>query len=335
MESVELTIPSGLSLTLQLEDICMEKAQVSCAVRKDSGDDPDVTNGILVYSKVSFCEKGFFADGGIGVGRVTKKGLQQEVGSAAINPVPMQMIKNALESAADLFSYEGGLNAEIYVPDGEKIAKKTFNPRLGIEGGISILGTSGIVEPMSEQALIDTIRAEMKMHIANGEKKLFITPGNYGRDFLAREFKIDIEQSIKCSNFIGDALDMACEFQAEAVLLTGHIGKLVKLGAGVMNTHSRYADARMETLAACVVEAGGTLELTKKVLSCITTDEALEYIKKDDILEETMQQLRLRVEKVISHRVNSYLHVEVICFSNEYGVLFTTAGAVKLLEEMR
>jgi cobalt-precorrin-5B (C1)-methyltransferase len=334
-ENVEIITPSGLALTLQVEDIHMEKTQVSCAVRKDSGDDPDITNGILVYSKVTFCEKGFFADGGIGVGRVTKKGLQQEVGSAAINPVPMQMIKNALESVADLFSYEGGLNAEIYVPDGEKIAKKTFNPRLGIEGGISILGTSGIVEPMSEQALIDTIRAEMKMHLANGEENLLVTPGNYGQDFLAKEFGIDIDKSIKCSNFIGDMLDMACEFQAKSVLLTGHIGKLVKLGAGVMNTHSRYADARMETLAACVVQAGGTLELTKKVLSCITTDEALEYIKNDGILDKAMQQLRLRVEKVISHRVCNHLQVEVICFSNEYGVLFITGGAVKLLERMR
>ena len=134
-------------------------------------------------------------DGGIGVGRVTKPGLSQKVGEAAINPVPRAMILQAVEEIADQYHYEGGLKVTISVPEGEKIARKTFNPRLGIVGGISILGTSGIVEPMSEKALIDSIRVEMTQHAAMGEQYMLVTPGNYGADYLREHMELPFEKT--------------------------------------------------------------------------------------------------------------------------------------------
>ena len=169
LASVPLMTPKGILLDLELLDIHREEDTVSCAVKKDAGDDPDTTNGILVYATVSKREEpGILVDGGIGVGRVTKPGLSQKVGEAAINPVPKAMILREAEEACAEFDYEGGLKVIISVPEGAEIGKKTFNPRLGITGGISILGTSGIVEPMSEKALVESIHVEMKQHFAQG-----------------------------------------------------------------------------------------------------------------------------------------------------------------------
>ena len=183
---VELHTPKGIDLRLEVLDISREDNAVSCAIQKDGGDDPDVTNGILIYAKVSrepADEAQIIIDGGIGVGRVTKPGLEQSVGAAAINKVPRQMIRENLEAVCEQYHYHGKLSVVISIPSGVELAAKTFNPRLGIVGGISVLGTSGIVEPMSEQALIDTIRVEMRQKLANGMEYLLVVPGNYGIDF--------------------------------------------------------------------------------------------------------------------------------------------------------
>ena len=193
IENITVITPSGNSVTVGLTDIKKENDYVSCAVQKDSGDDPDVTDKILVYSTVSYEKSGITVDGGEGVGRVTKKGLKQQIGEAAINPVPRKMIEEQLKTAASDYSYDGGLKAVISVPMGIQIAKKTFNPRLGIEGGISILGTTGIVEPMSEQALIDTISVELDVRKAQNEEFIIVTPGNYGQDFLRDNLGIAVD----------------------------------------------------------------------------------------------------------------------------------------------
>ena len=334
IENITVITPSGNSVTVGLTDIKKENDYVSCAVQKDSGDDPDVTDKILVYSTVSYEKSGITVDGGEGVGRVTKKGLKQQIGEAAINPVPRKMIEEQLKTAASDYSYDGGLKAVISVPMGIQIAKKTFNPRLGIEGGISILGTTGIVEPMSEQALIDTIRTEIKMHIAEGEKVLLIAPGNYGQDFLLNTLGIELKRSIKCSNYIGDTIDMVCDAGAEAMLLVGHIGKLVKLGAGIMNTHSKAADGRMEVLAACAIRAGAEADTARKILDCVTTEAALDILKKSDMLENTMKQLMIRIEDVLQRRSGGKIRIGAIVFSNEYGILGKTKTADMLLEDI-
>ena len=231
VKEIKVITPMGVSLTLPVIDIDIKEDKVICAIKKDSGDDPDVTNGIKIYAQVTYVKEdimrtintdGVIVDGGIGVGRVTKKGLKCAVGEAAINPVPLKMIKEAVAEAAESYSYEGSLKVIISAPKGVDIAKKTFNPNLGITGGISILGTTGIVEPMSEQALIDTIKTEINMHIAQGEKVLLVAPGNYGQDFLLNTLNMELKRSIKCSNYIGDTIDMVCDAGAKAMLLVGH-----------------------------------------------------------------------------------------------------------------
>lgn len=341
---VSVRTPSDITLTLQVCEIQMKAHAVSCAVQKDSGDDPDITNKILIFAEVSYIYNSsniindtaavkpqIIVDGGVGIGRITKKGLARPVGAAAINPVPLKMIEAALKETAEAFGYEGGLQAVISAPQGVEIAKKTFNPQLGITGGISILGTSGIVEPMSEQALIDTIRTEMKMHLADGEQTLLITPGNYGQDFLHETLKIELKRSIKCSNFIGDTIDMGCELGAKGMLFVGHIGKLVKLGAGIMNTHSKMADGRMEILAACAVRAGAGIETVRNILDCVTTDAALELLKNEKILGKTMEQLMLRIDACLQKRGGDNMQIGAVVFSNEYGLLGKTEQADELL----
>lgn len=331
VERVELITPKGIPLQLKVEQITVEENKVSCAIRKDAGDDYDVTNGAYVYASVEKIEQGYEIDGGEGIGRVTKPGLDQSVGNAAINTVPRQMMAAVMAEAADDYGYEGGLRTVISVPEGVDIAKKTLNEKMGIMGGISILGTSGVVEPMSEAALTDTIRAELSMYCAQGQKDIIITPGNYGETFLAEKLGLDLNHTVKCSNFIGETIDMAYEFKLSSLLLIGHLGKLVKLGSGIMNTHSKYADGRMETLSSCVLLAGGSGELARRILDCNTTDEAVEVLWMAAFLQPVMEQLMKKIESALHQRAYEGLEIETVVFSNRFGVLGKTKGAEQLM----
>lgn len=335
IENITVITPSGNSVTVGLTDIKKENDYVSCAVQKDSGDDPDVTDKILVYSTVSYEKSGITVDGGEGVGRVTKKGLKQQIGEAAINPVPRKMIEEQLKTAAADYSYDGGLKAVISVPMGTQIAKKTFNPRLGIEGGISILGTTGIVEPMSEQALIDTISVELDVRKAQNEEFIIVTPGNYGQDFLRDNLGIAVDKCVKCSNFIGDTIDMCIEKGFKSMLLVGHIGKLSKLGCTIYNTHSRYADGRMEAFALCAALSGAEREVLENILGCITTDAALEILKKESIFDETIKMLEKRIDRSLKLRAKGSIEIGMITFSEEYGILCKTENADNMLEKLK
>lgn len=335
IENITVITPSGNSVTVGLTDIKKENDYVSCAVQKDSGDDPDVTDKILVYSTVSYEKSGITVDGGEGVGRVTKKGLKQQIGEAAINPVPRKMIEEQLKTAAADYSYNGGLKAVISVPMGTQIAKKTFNPRLGIEGGISILGTTGIVEPMSEQALIDTISVELDVRKAQNEEFIIVTPGNYGQDFLRDNLGIAVDKCVKCSNFIGDTIDMCIEKGFKSMLLVGHIGKLSKLGCTIYNTHSRYADGRMEAFALCAALSGAEREVLENILGCITTDAALEILKKESIFDETIKMLEKRIDRSLKLRAKGSIEIGMITFSEEYGILCKTENADNMLEKLK
>lgn len=335
IENITVITPSGNSVTVGLTDIKKENDYVSCAVQKDSGDDPDVTDKILVYSTVSYEKSGITVDGGEGVGRVTKKGLKQQIGEAAINPVPRKMIEEQLKTAASDYSYDGGLKAVISVPMGIQIAKKTFNPRLGIEGGISILGTTGIVEPMSEQALIDTISVELDVRKAQNEEFIIVTPGNYGQDFLRDNLGIAVDKCVKCSNFIGDTIDMCIEKGFKSMLLVGHIGKLSKLGCTIYNTHSRYADGRMEAFALCAALCGAEREVLENILGCITTDAALEILKKEGIFDETIKMLEKRIDRSLKLRAKGSIEIGMLTFSEEYGILCKTENADNMLEKLK
>ena len=335
VDSVDITTPRGITLHIQIEKQGIHEDYAVCAVRKDGGDDADDTNGAYVFSKVSRSDiPGIAIDGGTGVGRVTRKGLDQPPGNAAINHVPRNMITECLEDVCQSLKYAGGLAVEISVPEGETIAKRTFNPRLGIVGGISILGTSGIVEPMSETALLGSIKAEMKMFMGTGRKYLLTVPGNYGKDFVKAYPALEGQQPIECSNFIGDFLDMAIELGAEGVLLVGNLGKLVKLAGGIMNTHSRNADSRMEILASNAIMAGADAGTAKEIMSCISTDDALEVLDRKGLMKETMDLLIPKIEFHMNHRVKGDIKVAAIVFSTEFGILGQTPSADELLAKV-
>ena len=286
-----------------------------------------------MYAKVACIpEKEIRIDGGAGVGRVTKKGLQQPVGEAAINPVPRQMIRDAVSEVCGNFEYDGGLAVEISIPEGVEIAKKTFNPRLGIEGGISVLGTSGIVMPMSEDALIASIRAEMEMLKANGHEYLIVTPGNYGETFTKNQMTVDLSSSMKCSNYVGETLDMAVELGIKGILFVSHIGKFIKVAGGIMNTHSRHADARAELMAALALRAGADRETACRILDTITTDEALDIMEQAGIRQKAMELAAQRIRYYMRRRVGEKMQTEVILFSGSYSYLAQTSGADELLQ---
>lgn len=335
-ETESLMTPKGILLSLKILDITRGENWVSCAVEKDAGDDPDVTHGLKIFAKVEkISGKEIIIDGGVGVGRVTKKGLEQPVGSAAINKVPRAMIQRALEEICSQADYEGGLLVTISVPKGEQTAARTFNPRLGIEGGISILGTSGIVEPMSEAALIKSIEVEMRQKVENGAEYLLVTPGNYGVAYIKEHMNLPFSENMKCSNYVGETLDMAVDMGVKGILFISHIGKFVKVAAGIMNTHSRCADGRAEILAANALRAGISMEGAREILNTITTDEGLTVIQKEGLLEPVMGELMERISYYLNHRTYRRLQTEAVLFSNEFGYLGETKEAKTLAELLR
>lgn len=337
---VSLVTPAGIRLYLEVEDIVKENNYVSCAIRKDSGDDPDVTNGILVYARVTFAQDDVvkskvILEAGEGIGRVTQKGLEQSIGDPAINLVPRRMIREAVEEELQKAGIDRGVRVMIWVPDGAEIAKKTFNPKLGIEGGISILGTTGIVEPMSEKALTDTIFVEMKVRRENGMDYCYVVPGNYGSDFLHDTLGYQEDAAVKCSNYVGEVIDDAVRLQMKGILLVGHIGKFIKLAAGIMNTHSRQADGRMEILAAHAAMAGGSRKLIRQLMECITTTAALELLEKEGILKEVMSTVMIKIEEHLKHRAGDGLEIGAVMFSKEMGILGKTSDADRLAQKIQ
>ena len=348
-----LDTPKGITLTLDVLDILRGPGFARCAIRKDSGDDPDDTNGTLIYATVSELQAKIPEEelvmqprtasveqldgrveiwGGVGVGKVTKPGLACKVGGPAINPVPRKMITQEVLSAMKQYGYEKPLRVVISIPDGSAIAPKTFNPRLGIEDGISVLGTSGIVEPMSDRALIDTMYTEMDSRKANGYKDLLVFFGNYGADFTRDEMKIDISTAVTCSNFVGELLDYAVLKGFESVLIVGHSGKLIKLAQGVMNTHSKYADCRSEFLALQAMFHGAGPAVGKEIYQALTTDEMTKILKREGLFEAVMEEAARKIDFYMQKRVHGKLKTGAILFSNVYGILGETAGAEELLK---
>lgn len=352
-DTIKLDTPKGITLTLDVLDILRGPGFVRCAIRKDSGDDPDDTNGTLIYATVSSLHAGIPEEelvmqprtasveqlddrveiwGGIGVGKVTKPGLSCKVGGPAINPVPRKMITREVLAAMKQYGCDETLRVVISIPDGPAIAPKTFNPRLGIEGGISVLGTSGIVEPMSDRALIDTMYTEMDSRKANGYKDLLVFFGNYGADFTRDEMKIDISTAVTCSNFVGELLDYAVLQGFESVLIIGHSGKLIKLAQGVMNTHSKYADCRSEFLALQAMFHGASPAVGKEIYQALTTDEMTKILKREGLFEAVMEEAARKIDFYMQKRVHGKLKTGAILFSNVYGILGETAGAEELLK---
>jgi len=337
LETVYLMTPRGIGLTLAVHEIERKENSVSCGIIKDSGDDLDVTNGMTVYSLVEKTDEPheIRIDGGEGIGRVTKPGLDQPVGNAAINSTPRRMITEELRQVCEDYGYTGGLNVTISAPAGVEIAKKTFNPRLGIVGGLSILGTTGIVEPMSDEAVVETIRIELSMRAASGKTVVLFTPGNYGADYIKNELYIDPEIAVTTSNFIGDAFALAAEFGFKGALLVGHIGKLIKVAGGMFNTHSRYGDCRMEIFASHAGMCGASADVVRRIMDSAMTDDMLAILEEAGLRQTVMDSIMNRMHFHLNHRPIGNMTVGAATFSNVHGILGKTADADQLLEQIR
>jgi len=329
INSITIDTPAGIPFNAELLDIRMESNRVSCGVRKDGGDDPDVTTGLIIYASVERVEvpaPRIDIQAGAGIGTVTAPGLDQPVGSPAINRVPRKMITDEIRSAMELFDEEGSVRVTISVPGGEKTAEKTFNSRLGIEGGISILGTTGVVEPMSEDALLATIRLELGQRRLAGQETIVATPGNYGMDMLRKAFGYDLERAVRCSNFIGDTIDMAAETGFRRMVLLGHMGKLVKCAGGAMNTHSRYGDGRMEILAAEAFRQGADMLQIRSILSSVSTEAAITALD-EELRNRVCRAVLCRALEHLRSKAGNRIGVEMIMYTNEHGILAESGKA--------
>lgn len=330
LDKVSIDTPAGIRLLLVVENISLNPGMVSCSVRKDAGDDPDITDGANIFARAVHSSKpGVLITAGRGVGVVTRPGLQVEVGRPAINPVPEKMI---LAESGSVLPAGEGVEIEISIPEGERLAKKTLNARLGIAGGLSILGTSGLVEPMSEQSYKDTLALELKAARRGCGDTAVLVTGNYGRELALDRFQLPETVVVKIGNLVGYALDRCLELEYEKVLLIGHIGKLIKVTAGIFNTHSRLADARFEIFAARATLLGGGVKETRKLQEMTTTEEMVELLA--DLGDDKLFD---RLAADVSSRADGYLHGQVktgtVLFNFRRGLLGQDDEAGRILEE--
>ena len=332
---IALQTPAGLTFRLPVEQPRWAAGAAVCTVRKHAGDDPDVTTGVRISAAVRRAESGVIIEGGAGVGRVTKPGLSVLVGEAAINPGPRAQITAAVERVALEVGYTGGFSVVVSAENGAELAKQTYNEHLGVMGGISILGTSGVVEPMSEKALVDTIRLELDSLYAAGQRIAFLCPGNYGADFARDTLGLDLERAVKCSNYIGETLDHAAFRGFADILLIGHAGKLVKLAAGVMNTHSSVADGRQEIFTAHAALAGAERATLQGLMDAVSVDACIDLLDRAGLRDAVLSRIGKEIEKRLALRLRGKARAEFILFTGKYGILAQSPGARVLCERLK
>lgn len=319
---VSVVTPKGIEVETQIVNGNLENGTAVCSVIKDGGDDIDATNGLEICVSAKKTENGISIDGGKGVGRVTKKGLDQPVGNAAINSTPRKMIKNTVEEVCREYGYKGGIEIVVSVPEGEKTALKTFNPNIGIEGGISIIGTSGIVEPQSLKALADTVKLELNVVHESGKENVVITPGNYGETFLKEHMDLKNISYVKCSNFVGEALEEAVRLGFKNILLVGHMGKFVKLAGGLYNTHSMYGDCRMEIFGVHAAMSGYDSDTIRDIMNCATADAAIEILERDkEKFKKTINSIIDKIQFYIDKKTTEENLAGVVVFTNQHGLM--------------
>ncbi|MCX7923587.1 MAG: cobalt-precorrin-5B (C(1))-methyltransferase CbiD [Clostridia bacterium] len=332
ISSVEIDTPAGVRLSLNVDDVILSEGTVKCSIVKDGGDDPDVTNGLKIFAEVKFAgNTGVSVKAGEGIGIVTLPGLKVNVGQPAINPVPMKMI---LKEVREVLPEDKGVEILLSIPGGEEVAQKTYNPKLGIIGGISILGTKGIVEPMSEEAWKESLALELNMLAAKGARQAVFIFGNYGEDFVNAKLGIENQGIIKISNFVGFMLDKAVENGFEEVVLVGHMGKLVKVAAGIFHTHSRVADARMEILAAYAALEAASQDIIEQIYQCRTTEAASDIIRK-----KRLERVYNRIVENAAGRCSSYtfnkVRVGAVLFDSANNMLAVDKIAEEILYKYR
>lgn len=333
LETVNIDTPKGIPLNLKVENVDINNAFAQCSIQKDGGDDIDATHKMHIYAKAELIDcNEIIIDGEIGIGRVTKKGLGIEIGKAAINKTPISMIQSEVRK---VIGDTKGVKITIFAPEGETIAKKTFNPRLGIVGGISIIGTTGIVEPMSDEGWKKSLSIELEMKKAQGMDKVILVPGNHGEMFIKETLGIDSKYIVRTSNFIGYMLKEAQRIGFKKILMAGHLGKYVKIAGGIFNTHSKVADARNEILIANLALMNAPFELINKVNECLTTEEFIEILE-DDKYKKYKEIYNILSEKC-KKRIDIYMNddeidIEVMIFSMEKKLLGESKKAGDLKE---
>lgn len=341
IENINIDTPKGIPLTLSVKNIELKDNLAICSIEKDGGDDIDATHGMDIFAKAELIDKedeDVIVTGGVGVGVVTKKGLSVEVGKPAINPVPMKMIRNEISKVLGednkFLPKNKSLKVTIFAPKGEEVAKKTFNPRLGIVGGISILGTTGIVEPMSEEGWKKSLSIEMEMKRAQGFENIILVPGNHGEEFVRDYLKIDMKYCVRMSNFVGYMLSEAKRIGFKKILMAGHIGKFIKISAGIFNTHSKVCDARNEIMISNLALMGAPLEFLKEINQCVTTEGAVEIIDKSEytgVYNILCNKCKQRAEQYLHNEVE----VEFYMFRMDKSLLGKSDKADLLMEEFR
>ncbi|MCR4442802.1 MAG: cobalt-precorrin-5B (C(1))-methyltransferase CbiD [Peptococcaceae bacterium] len=327
--AVEIETPAGVNLTLEICESRRQTGEASCAVKKDAGDDPDITDGLLIWATAREAAEGIAIKGGPGVGVVRKPGLAVGIGQPAINPVPRQMIENEV---ARVLPSGKGVEIIVSIPGGEELAPKTLNPKLGIEGGLSILGTTGIVEPMSDEAWQESLRLELKQLAQLGAARVILVPGNYGQDFVCRELGLAGRPLVRFGNFAGYVLRAAAALGFRELLLVGDLGKLIKVSAGIFNTHSAAADARMEIMAAYAGLLGAKKETIRRVLETNTTAAALELLENEGITGLPGLVARRASERARSH-IDGKAAVGTVLFSASRGLLAMDEEAKRMVEK--
>lgn len=315
--------PQGQAITVPIASAHVTPEGGYACVIKDGGDDPDITHGakIIVHVKLTN-QKGICLQAGQGVGIVTKPGLAVSVGQPAINPGPRLMIERALR---DILPSDQGAIVTVSVPDGEELARKTLNPMLGIQGGISIIGTTGIVKPMSEEAFKNSLTPQISVVKALGYNDVVFVPGRIGQDVAIEKLKLPAELVVQTSNFIGHMLEQAVRLGMRRVLLIGHLGKLAKVAAGVFHTHNRVADARLETLGAYAAACGAPQAAVQAILACTTTEAAMTVITK-----YKLQSVYQVIAKRASFRAQRYVFGDLTVGT----VVVTLTGEILAADEI-
>ncbi|MBB1127982.1 cobalt-precorrin-5B (C(1))-methyltransferase CbiD [Limosilactobacillus balticus] len=331
-ETVTVHAANGKTAIFDVEQTDFDEQQASCAIKKDGGDDQDATDGALIFATVKLRDDNeIHLDGGKGVGRVTKEGLANKPGMPAINPTPRRVIKAA---AREEVGEKRGVDIVISVPEGERIAKLTYNPRLGIVGGISILGTSGVVTPMSESSWKHSISIEMNIHRKRSDNTIVLVPGNYGEDFAKDELGIPSAKIVQMSNFVGYVLHETQRLGFTKVLIVGDLGKMIKVAGGIFSTHSKDADARAEIMVANLALMGGVpTAFLRKINQCLTTISMIKMIDEagyQEVYQMIADKIKLRAEKLLAHR-EPHVEIDAVIFSRESGFL----AASKPLQEIK
>ncbi|MDU4995828.1 MAG: cobalt-precorrin-5B (C(1))-methyltransferase CbiD [Enterobacteriaceae bacterium] len=335
IHQVSIVTPSGVTLRLNVESPHIEGQQGIAAIRKDGGDDVDATHGMLIFARVTLNEGGeIVLSGGEGVGTVTRKGIGLPVGSAAINRTPRQTIEAAVR---EVIGPSRGAEVEIFAPEGEERAQKTYNSRLGILGGISIIGTTGIVTPMSEESWKRSLSLELEIKHEAGLERVVLVPGNHGERFVREQMGLSGDIVVTMSNFVGYMIEEAVRLGYRQIVLIGHPGKLVKIAAGIFHTHSHIADARMETLVAHLALLGAPHDLLLKVSECDTTEAAMEHIDAagfDHLYNHLAQRICQRVMQNLRFTKNPP-QCDAIMFSFDNQILGANRPFRNIVEDLQ